>query len=126
MTAKDRGSRAITLGFSPRNAAPTRSRFQSVMGKTLWVKAGLLVLGFRQWVPNAISLARIVIALVMAWCADSPWWAVGLLAVCAATDAADGFLARRWGVTSEAGARIDSVADLLFFYTLATKPVGPG
>ena len=40
-----------------------------------------------------------------------PFWVLYLIA--GLTDMLDGFLARRWGVESKFGARLDSLADLV-------------
>lgn len=41
--------------------------------------------------------------------------------ICGITDVCDGFLARRTGTTSEFGAKLDSVADLLFYTVMMIK-----
>ena len=46
-----------------------------------------------------------------------------LYAFCGITDVLDGVLARRWGVESEWGSRLDSIADLLFYSAMVTKIV---
>lgn len=42
-------------------------------------------------------------------------WAVGCLVLAMLLDAADGYLARKWGVFSDFGAELDSLADLTSF-----------
>lgn len=41
--------------------------------------------------------------------------------ICGITDVCDGFLARRTGTTSEFGAKLDSVADLMFYTVMMIK-----
>ncbi len=58
-----------------------------------------------------IALAPVVVALALA---DAPsGLTAGVFAVAAATDFFDGYLARRWQVTSILGAFLDSTADKL-------------
>lgn len=75
--------------------------------------------------PNALSLLRLVGAVVLLGLVPlSPaYYAVFTLA--GLTDALDGFLARRWGVCSQLGARLDSIGDLFFYgiMLLGTFPV---
>ena len=48
-----------------------------------------------------------------------PFWVIYLIA--GLTDILDGFLARRWGVESKFGARLDSLADFVFVLTVGYK-----
>lgn len=68
-------------------------------------------------VPNLLSLYRIAAAPVIAGCIlrGSSRWFIGLLIVSLLTDIADGWIARRFNLRTEAGARLDSFADLLTF-----------
>lgn len=69
----------------------------------------------RQRIPNAISSLRIVLAaaLVPATFAGRRSLFLGLLVGALATDAVDGFLARRLDATSEFGKRLDSWGDYI-------------
>lgn len=70
------------------------------------------------WIPNALTLARLLVLPVIAWMlfrADGPTapaagWLFGLVAV---TDWFDGFLARRLGAESDFGRVADPLADRL-------------
>lgn len=71
-------------------------------------------------IPNALAAARIVFApIIMAlivWADGSNaavGWAAALFAGTAFTDFLDGYLARKWEVTSTVGAFLDSTADKL-------------
>jgi CDP-diacylglycerol--glycerol-3-phosphate 3-phosphatidyltransferase len=44
-----------------------------------------------------------------------PFWVLYLIA--GLTDILDGFLARRWDMESQYGARLDSLADIVFVFT---------
>ena len=48
-----------------------------------------------------------------------PFWV--LYAIAGMTDMLDGFLARRWGVESKFGARLDSLADFVFVLAAGYK-----
>ena len=48
-----------------------------------------------------------------------PFWV--LYAIAGMTDMLDGFLARRWGVESKFGARLDSLADFVFVLAVGYK-----
>ena len=71
-------------------------------------------------IPNLLSTLRILAVPVLgalAWAGAASLWLVGL-GLTLLTDVADGFLARRFGVQSELGAKLDSRADLLLYATL--------
>ena len=57
-------------------------------------------------IPNLITLARILSVPVMVWAIVTGWMLVALLLFLAAgvSDAIDGYLAKRVGMTSELGA----------------------
>jgi CDP-diacylglycerol---glycerol-3-phosphate 3-phosphatidyltransferase len=68
------------------------------------------------WVLNAgtllrIALTPVVMALVLLTDADGV--ACGLFVIAAATDWLDGYLARRWNVTTTLGSFLDTTADKL-------------
>lgn len=69
----------------------------------------------RSSLPNLLSAVRILLmptALVVAMAGSKLWFAV-LLSVALATDALDGYLARRLHAESEFGRKLDSAADYL-------------
>jgi len=65
--------------------------------------------------PNLLSASRLVAAPVAAWAILNDHDTAALLLFIAASfsDLADGFIARRWGFTSQIGAWLDPVADKL-------------
>lgn len=74
--------------------------------------------GARISLPDLLALARIVmVPAIMALVTSSREHAFGvaafLFAVAAMTDFFDGYLARRWGITTVLGAFLDSTADKL-------------
>jgi len=72
-------------------------------------------------IPNLLSMSRIVLCLplLLVDAMTSPFWVLYLIA--GLTDILDGFLARRWGVESKFGARLDSMADFVFVIAVGYK-----
>ncbi len=64
-------------------------------------------------IPNLITLARILLVPVVVWAISSGamWIAFVLFLAAGVSDAVDGFLAKRFGMTSELGAYLDPLAD---------------
>ncbi len=65
--------------------------------------------------PNSITALRIIGAFVLFFIEplSAPFYTIYTL--CGFTDILDGFIARRLNLTSELGAKLDSVADLIFY-----------
>ena len=72
-------------------------------------------------IPNLLSSLRIVLCLplLLVDAMTVPFWVLYVTA--GATDLLDGFLARRWGVESKFGARLDSLADFVFVLAVGYK-----
>ncbi len=72
-------------------------------------------------IPNLLSALRIVLCLplLLIDAMTIPFWVLYLIA--GLTDMIDGFLARRWGVESQFGARLDSFSDFVFVITAGYK-----
>ena len=72
-------------------------------------------------IPDLLSMSRIVLCLplLLVDAMTVPFWVLYLIA--GITDMLDGFLARRWGVKSKFGARLDSLADFVFVLTVGYK-----
>jgi len=64
---------------------------------------------------NIISLGRIILVFTLFFSLDHPWLFSGLYLLCGLSDLMDGYIARKTHTQSELGARLDSIADLLFF-----------
>lgn|GEM_PF-278388 len=66
------------------------------------------------WLPNAISLARLLSVPVLVWLAVQGWANLfaALLIVALASDLLDGWVARRFNAVSRLGAVLDSLADM--------------
>jgi len=69
----------------------------------------------RQQIPDCLSLARIPLALALPAAVPHPVPFALVYAAAVVSDVCDGWLARRWGCASVRGARLDSLADLVFF-----------
>ena len=72
-------------------------------------------------IPNILSASRIALCLplLLVDAMTLPFWVLYLIA--GLTDILDGFLARRWGVESKFGARLDSLADFVFVLAVGYK-----
>ena len=80
------------------------------------VAAAPTVSGFRSRVPNALTVARLIViplyaALVLSSRHGYSWSAALLFGAAGVTDQIDGFLARRWHVESAFGKIADPLAD---------------
>jgi cardiolipin synthase len=64
-------------------------------------------------IPNLITLARILLVPVVIWAITSGEMRIAFLLffVAGASDAVDGFLAKRFGMATELGAYLDPIAD---------------
>ena len=65
-------------------------------------------------IPNFLSLFRLLLVPVLCYVylgLHNVWWTVALLALSGLTDIADGYIARRFDMTSEFGKALDPVAD---------------
>lgn len=74
----------------------------------------------KRHLPNALTLLRILLtpAVGLFVARDEMGAALPLLSVAALTDAADGYLARRWRAASCLGAYLDPIADKLLAATV--------
>ena len=65
-------------------------------------------------IPNLITLGRILLVPIVVWAIATPgamWIAFVLFLAAGVSDAVDGFLAKRFGMTTELGAYLDPLAD---------------
>ena len=67
-------------------------------------------------IPNLISLGRVILVPIVFWLLlqDQTQMAFVLFVVAGISDGVDGFLAKRYGWTTELGAYLDPLADKLF------------
>ena len=105
--------------------APMRSDFTRATAR-------LGMNGARTWqqrVPNALTVGRALSVPALAAAYYAPATATTrvpayIFAACCATDALDGYLARRWDASSEFGAFLDPVADKLMVGCVLTLLAG--
>ena len=74
-----------------------------------------------RFIPNILSGYRLLAIIPLVWLLvnkSAPLFAL-LLCISLVTDILDGFIARRFNVATELGARLDSIADLLTIITAA-------
>jgi cardiolipin synthase len=82
-------------------------------------------------IPNAITVVRVLLVIPTAWCLIEEQYveALVLMAVAGASDAVDGWLARRFDWVSWFGAALDPLADKILvgvlFVTLTVKGILP-
>ncbi|MDO8878583.1 MAG: CDP-alcohol phosphatidyltransferase family protein [Pseudolabrys sp.] len=64
-------------------------------------------------IPNLITLGRILLVPVVVWAilANAMWMAFVLFVVAGVSDGVDGYLAKRFDMTTELGAYLDPLAD---------------
>ncbi len=74
--------------------------------------------------PNTLSLLRLALAAVFP--AIAPGWRLIVVVLAASTDWLDGFVARRWHVSSAAGQLLDAVADKLFVLSVLITMASTG
>lgn len=79
--------------------------------------------GFIRFVPNIITSFRIVGAAVLLAVPPFSRTYFLLYTLCGISDVADGTLARRLKISSELGAVLDSIADILFYSSLLIRLV---
>lgn len=68
-----------------------------------------------KYLPNAITIARILGSLSLCFLHAHRGLFVAVYLLCGITDVLDGRIARRFGVGSALGAKLDSVADFVLF-----------
>ena len=74
-------------------------------------------------IPNIISCSRCIAAIGLLFTSvfSLPFWI--LYVWCGVSDMIDGALARKMGATSNLGAKIDSIADLMFVVIAFAKVI---
>lgn len=70
---------------------------------------------FMKHLPNSITVLRIIGAIFLFVVEPLSVSFYILYTLCGFTDIIDGFLARKLGLTSELGAKLDSIADLFYY-----------
>jgi cardiolipin synthase len=93
-----------------------RGWWRAVKSRKRCAKAG----ASRLSIPNLITLARILLVPVVVWAitAGEMRFAFLLFVAAGISDAVDGFLAKRFGMTSELGAYLDPLADKVLIVSI--------
>ena len=72
-------------------------------------------------VPNCITLSRIILSITLLVIHTfSPMFFV-VYTYCGVSDVLDGFLARKFSLSTENGAKLDSISDIVFYGITAAK-----
>lgn len=68
-------------------------------------------------IPNYITVTRLALSVLLYFITDN--WTLFLIIyfICGASDILDGFLARMFHLQTKTGARLDSLADFIFFFS---------
>ena len=69
-------------------------------------------------IPNILSVLRIVLSGALVFLAPPSILFFAVYLLCALSDVLDGYLARRLGAESKAGATLDTIADLAFLVAI--------
>ncbi len=72
-------------------------------------------------VPNVITSLRIIGSAYMLFIRPDTTLFYIIYSLCGFSDVLDGFIARRAGLTTALGARLDSIADLMFYAVMILK-----
>ncbi len=98
-----------------------------ILRRRRWASRGTTVS-----IPNLITLGRILLVPIVVWAISSGamWIAFVLFLAAGVSDAVDGFLAKRFGMTSELGSYLDPLADkaliVSIYVALGINGVIPG
>jgi CDP-diacylglycerol--glycerol-3-phosphate 3-phosphatidyltransferase/cardiolipin synthase len=77
-----------------------------------------------QWIPNALSLARLALGLGFVFL--PPSWRIPVVALAAATDLLDGPLSRRLQAETSTGRLLDPLADKVFAFAVVGTVLADG
>ncbi len=72
-------------------------------------------------IPNCITSVRIAGSISMFFTKSFSTLFLIIYTLCGLSDALDGYIARKTGTTSEFGTKLDSFADLLFYFVMFLK-----
>lgn len=78
----------------------------------------------KKYLPNLITMVRIIGTLLLLFVEPFTALFFFIYTVSGISDALDGWIARHWNLSTEFGARLDSIADVLF-YSVTTLRIFP-
>lgn len=73
---------------------------------------------WKNYIPNVLTCIRIVLSLSLLLIDPQIIGFFVVYIICGLTDICDGYMARKWKVSSKEGASLDSIADLIFIAVL--------
>ncbi|MGN1033819.1 MAG: CDP-alcohol phosphatidyltransferase family protein [Intestinibacter sp.] len=74
-----------------------------------------------KYLPNTLSFLRIVLSIMLFYLNPVKLPFILIYIICGITDVLDGFIARKINATSEFGAKLDSIADVLIISVILFK-----
>lgn len=74
-----------------------------------------------KYIPNVLSFSRIILSIVLFYLNPEKLPFILIYIICGITDVLDGFIARKINATSEFGAKLDSVADVIIISVILFK-----
>lgn len=72
-------------------------------------------------IPNGLSTLRIILSFVMLFLEIRNPLFLSLYLICIISDVLDGYIARRYNLSSDFGAIIDSIADFIFVFVMIIR-----
>ena len=75
----------------------------------------------KKYIANIITGSRIIFSLTLLFIPLSSAWFYMVYLFCGFTDMIDGIIARKTGVVSQFGAKLDTVADFVFMFICSIK-----
>lgn len=71
-----------------------------------------------RYIPNILSVSRIVLAILMFFLFGRTYWFFGFYLIAGVTDFLDGIIARKYNAPSSLGAQLDSIGDFCLYIVL--------
>lgn len=72
-----------------------------------------------KYIPNGISFLKILLSLILPFIKPLSPLFILIYIICGICDFLDGFLARKYNVTSQTGAKLDSIGDFILIFVMA-------
>lgn len=69
-------------------------------------------------IPNAITVLRIILSVSLFFVRLYPLLFCSVYIICGLSDIADGYIARKYHLTSQLGSRLDTLADTIFVFIM--------
>ena len=72
-------------------------------------------------IPNIVTISRIMLSVLIFFVDPYTTLFITMYIICGISDIVDGFIARKLSLESDIGARLDSVADMIFVIVIVIK-----